>query len=338
MSIIEEHLLYTQKTNVYYHKFLNKYKKYQMQLFLFCEGNEDLSYYNSALCKTIQLPEVCNIHKIFVGGKANVLKLHRNMDWQTFCKKQLLFFVDQDLSYWIGEEYKDVNIYTTDKYSFENDAVSEDKFIEYLEEIYGFTNAEEAEIERIRDIYKQKFLVFREKSKYLMASLYVSNTKNKEHLAKYIDMKKLIRVRRTEIYVDSIENQSIYDYINEKLKLDVSDEELIGKSISMFEKNDSHYFVRGKWELIFMIKMLDYIYEEGAVLAPSLYKDHGKKPKKLCEINPNNAMVILGPRIQPPVSLQTFFIHVCEDYLKQSECQDCGKQNCYKKGVKFPNE
>ena len=124
MNILQMHQRATKKVNIYYHRFLNRYKKNERGYMFLSKVTKTSVIMYRLLVK--QNPDLM-IGKVFVEGKDNVLALHSFINWNIFNKNQLLFFVDRDMSYWLdGITYYDENIYITDQYSFENDAVTED--------------------------------------------------------------------------------------------------------------------------------------------------------------------------------------------------------------------
>ena len=97
---------------------------------------------------------------------------------------------DRDFSYWTGEkQFIDTNVYITDQYSFENDAVSVEMFMEVLEDIYGFANAKDEELAILKNCILIDGSVY-DNSTYSMAAVLVSNMVNKNRLAKYVKNKK----------------------------------------------------------------------------------------------------------------------------------------------------
>ena len=78
MNILERHQRAAKKANIYYHRFLTKYKKNEKRIYVFCEGNEDFGYYVQAISKAY--PDLM-LGKIFVEGKDNVLALHHFINW-----------------------------------------------------------------------------------------------------------------------------------------------------------------------------------------------------------------------------------------------------------------
>lgn len=314
MNILQKHKGVTQKANIYYHKFLNRYKKTEKVVYIFCEGNVDLGYYGQAIKR---IYSGISIAKFFVEGKNNVLAIHDYLDWSYYDKNQILFFVDRDMSYWLSDSIQyEQNIYITDEYSFENDAVKEDFFIYCLEDLYGFACATNEEKDIIKQFYKYKWESFFENSKYIMAAVAISLKYTGEHLAKEIDNKKIIRIARETVWVSEIDNEPLEDYIDKKLKILEDYKEEIFALINRFNIEKDHFSVRGKWAITFFVKALEYIMNNGEKFAPSMYKGDVKIPKRMCEITPDNAMVILGPRMEIPKTLREFCTTHITTYLK----------------------
>ena len=170
------------KPNVCAHIIKTEYKQGESKVYIVCEGTEDLGYYGQVLKRKFSEIE---INKKIAGGKNNVIEVYNSFDWNVYEKKKILFFVDRDFSYWTGEkQYYDTNVYITDEYSFENDAVNEKMFMEILEDLYGFANATNEELDNIRKSFYERWQTFYLNSTYIMATLLESNIVNREHRAK----------------------------------------------------------------------------------------------------------------------------------------------------------
>lgn len=317
MNTLEKHDLVRNKPNVYYHKFLDAYKQDEEKIYVFCEGNEDLGYYGHTIRNLF--PHLA-LKKMFVEGKNNVLQIHKYINWRTYSKNQILFFVDRDFSYWIKEpQYIDTNIYLTDQYSFENDAVCSILFVNSLEDLYGFANATSREIESIKRRYDECWIKFIENSKFIMAAVIVSFLRTNTHYAKNIEINKVIKVEHDNIWVNCVKGTNFQEYVYEKLliKEDVTSE--IDLLKARFEKEKEHYSVRGKWALAFFVKMMEYVIDNGQQFAPTLYTDDVKKPKRLCELHVEKAMAVLAPRICAPESLVEFVCNNVKSYLAMAK-------------------
>ena len=314
MNILQMHQRATKKANIYYHRFLNKYKKNEKRIYVFCEGNEDFGYYVQAISKAY--PDLM-LGKIFVEGKDNVLALHHFINWNIFNKNQLLFFVDRDMSYWLdGITYYDENIYITDQYSFENDAVTEDFFVSCLEDLYGFASADEEEMNVIRQLYVEKWKAFVNNSKYIMAAVAISLKSTGQHLAKNIEKNKIIKIESDTVWSEKIAGKDFSDYVDEKLEIHESSRTEMDLLMKRFDAEKEFYSIRGKWAITFFVKLLEYVMNNSRRYVSSLYTGTIKEPKRLCEITPDKAMVILAPRMKIAKTLQEFCnVHIWQ-YLE----------------------
>lgn len=304
MNMLEKHSLARKKTNVFVHKIKTEYKSGENKVYIVCEGREDFGYYGQVIKRKFTSIQM---KKQYVGGKDNVLEVYNAFDWNVYEKNKVLFFVDRDFSYWTGEkQYIDTNVYITDQYSFENDAVNLEMFMEVLEDFYGFANATDEELEKIKDIFLERWQTFYVNSTYIMAMLLVSNIVNRERLAKKIEINKMIKIEEEKVWKEIIKGKPIKEYLYEKLNL--SDEyagEILQRKVE-FEKDKLNYSVRGKWALAFMVKLLEYIMENAKCYASSLYVGESNAPKRLCQLTQDGAMVMLAPRMVPAESLEKF--------------------------------
>ena len=76
--------------NVYYHSFILSYKKNVDDIYVFCEGDVDLSYYAEQIER---IKPVVKIHKFPVECKNNVLQIWKYIDWNTSPYNQVFFSV-----------------------------------------------------------------------------------------------------------------------------------------------------------------------------------------------------------------------------------------------------
>lgn len=315
MNVKQKHELSRQKVNIQYHNFLKKYRKGDKIEYIFCEGDEDIAYYSHAIK---QLYPELQVVKVPVGGKEDVILLNSYFDWTRFNKNQLLFFVDRDMSYWLGTSdiFSD-NIYVTDGYSIENDVVKEEHFMCFLEDLCGFALATDEELNNIRKFYREKWIKFTENAKYIMAALAISLKYTGEHLAKNIEHKKIIRIRRENVWVDEYKEIPLNEYIDQIFRIESEHQKEILALINRFVLENAEYYVRGKWAISFLVKMMHYIVQERQQFAPSLYDEKGNGPKCLCDIQEEQAITILGTRIPIVKSLNDFCSNHIATYLAE---------------------
>lgn len=290
--------------NVYYHRFILSYKKNTKDLYMFCEGDVDLSYYAEQI-ERINSEAV--IHKFPAECKNNVLKIWEYIDWNNYQKNRVLFFVDRDLSYWTNEpQTYDSNVYITDGYSFENDAVSARMFMKLLEDLYGFASCSIEEKNEIEKLYDEKWNAFVEGSYDLMGYILHKYQYSNEHTAQNLDVRKCIDFGDKNIWKKMIKGMSSEAYIRSKLRVEEVASEAIQEYKKRFQEEPSHYSIRGKWSLEFMIGLMDFVLERGKKYAPSLFDGRAKVPKKIVELTNRGAMATIAPRMIPAQSLVDF--------------------------------
>ena len=306
MDMLERHREVKNKPNVYYHNFLNSYhKNNHNEVFIFCEGDVDLSYYGELIDH--KYPEK-QIVKCIAECKNNIIQIFKRIDWNIYNTKRVLFFVDRDFSYWAGEpQFYASNVYITDGYSFENDAVDEHMFNKCLDDLYGFSNCTIDEKKGMLELYRKKLEEFVQGSYRLMAYAFLHYKTTKLHNASNIKMSKCISFEEENLWKNVIENECSTTFFKKKLDINNNvDLKEIDEIIRRFKEEKKQYSVRGKWSLEFMIMLLEYIMNNAQEFAPSLFDGYNKKPKRIVNLSERGAMSILGPKIIPPKSLVVF--------------------------------
>lgn len=149
-----------------------------------------------------------------------------------------------------------------------------------------------------------------------MAAVAISLKMTKRHLAKNIDKNKIIKIDSEAVWAEKVAGRDFSDYVNEKLEIDESFKTEIDLLIKRFDMEKEFYSIRGKWAITFFVKLLEYVMNNSVRYVPSLYTGHIKEPKRLCEITPDKAMVILAPRMKIAKTLQNFCdVHILK-YLE----------------------
>jgi hypothetical protein len=142
-----------------YHVFLQKYKRDAKVIYCVVEGFEDSCFYRPYLESV--LPLDWDVTWINAGNKNNVYRTHKRIDFRRFPKKQINFFVDQDLATIIPEERLAAsNIYVTRKYSIENELASKASVVRLLVELGGFGTADETDLEKLSLLFETEFYKF----------------------------------------------------------------------------------------------------------------------------------------------------------------------------------
>ena len=280
--------------NVYYMDFLLRYKPKKKQIFVFYEGDEDSSYYRSFL--EDYLEDEYDIEEIIAECKNNILKLHKEFDWDSYDKTKIAFFIDKDLSFWLEEDsIKESNIFITKGYSVENYLISKDIFRKLLFNIKGFARAKKTEIDYMCECFAILLPNFEEEIKRLMAMAVLA--KKRDHNVKLGEYK---ISKNLEFFIEDEKlkfNLNDYNYMKEKWGIMYIKDEEIDTQINKFNQQPNEYFVRGKWILYFMVELSEFMRNNFKNFAPSLAVDKEReKLKPTCNIDSTKSIPILAPR------------------------------------------
>ena len=270
------------------------------QLFAFFEGDEDIALYRHLIENAMGHDWI--LEDIVVGCKNDVLKLHDAFDWNEYNPNQICFFVDRDLSYWLGEgmvHYE--NIYVTDEYSVENYIVNRNIFYVLIKTYLGFARATKEEIDNMINKYEDCQQKFEEQMVGVMACAIVAKRRDESSKLDDFKISKIVKIDYAESHI-VVE----LDYNDETCKKwnVVAEDEDVKKQIEFIENNMEHYSVRGKWNLFFMVRIGEFMRVHASIFAPSLGCD---VTSKTCDIFPTRSFTALAPNQKKiPESLEVF--------------------------------
>lgn len=268
MSILQELEESLQSDAPSYMDFLYRYDPKKKQVFAFYEGDEDSSFYHHFLRAAID--DDCELEEIVAGCKNNIIKLQQEFNWNLYNNKQIVFFIDRDLSYWLAEStHFDENIFVTDEYSVENYIVNSQGFKSWLIHFEGFARANKKEIDNMISQYEVSIADFKQKMMPIMAEAVVAKRHDPS-----ISLSEFKISRNKSIIFDICNGHLDFKIISErkvleKWKLTPEHCAEIAKQMECFSKNISHYSVRGKWILCFMAEVGEYMRLNANVFAPS---------------------------------------------------------------------
>lgn len=311
MTILDELTESLQSDSPVFIDFLYRYNPKKKQIFAFYEGDEDSSYYHGMIKRV--LPKDYELEELVAGCKNNVLKLWREFDWSTYDKHQILFFVDRDLSFWLGEpQHFGENVFVTDGYSVENYVVSRQSFEIWLHKFKGFARAKKAELDNMINTYSRLEDYFSEQMIHIMAAAVVAKRHdNSINLSDY----KLSKSLSFEIRNGSLECIINDDraYLSKWNLSDRDDDEIV-RQIEIIENNKDHYSVRGKWILFFLAEAGESMRINASLFAPSL-NSKGKTPPT-CSVASTQCLSVLAPYCDTPSPrLSAFLSHTCGAFL-----------------------
>lgn len=286
-----------------YMEFLYRYDPKKKQVFAFYEGDEDSSYYHHIFRAVLDTD--CEIEEIVAGCKNNVLKLQREFNWDVYNSKQIVFFVDRDLSHWLGETaLYEKNIFVTDGYSVENYVANVQGFSAWLTHFEGFARAKKEEIDFMVSEFESNVQKFQDVMMPIMAQAIVA--KRHDSSISLSDFK----ITRNNTILFSLQDTHItFEICNsekvlEKWKLTPSDQEEIAVQLDQIAKERDYYSVRGKWLLCFMAEIGEYMRINSNIFAPSL--GNSGKASPTCAVPPAQCLSVLAPYCTNPIPRRLF--------------------------------
>lgn len=283
-------------------KYLQQYNENDKAIHVFYEGNDDPSFYSNYF-------EQKNKVKIFyyqAENKNGVYDIHSKINWTAYKRNRTFFFVDKDFSDILKEKYiSDSNIFVTKYYSIENYLVCKPIFQRILRDILHiddekFINSCYKSFESNLKLYSiqiQPLISWIIYHRSIKSPLQLSNFKISDIF--YFDNN--LNIIRNRI----CKGQSVQKYLLLKTKVTQTDQSWKGilKYYREVQKIHPHkLYLRGKYEIWFLVayvnKLVDIINSKKA--------KGGQKVKMQFNLNAENAVELLGPRLKKPTDLTKF--------------------------------
>lgn len=315
MDMLEIHTAALESSITAYHEFLLYYKKGEKIVYGFVEGRDDPSFYCGLIAN--QLPTEWDVKLIPSDNKDKVIKVFEGMDWSRYPKKCICFFVDRDLSEFIdGNRYSGENLYVTDNYSIENEAMNIRTMERILGDVFGVIGLNPTEIVPIRNLFESNLKTFSESMAPVMAQIL------------------LWKRAGANVSLDNIKPKEIFIFENGRIRLNpnfaspssrvqhaalcvkapVAPEHEIANAESEFRsKQGLEKYIRGKYLLWFFVYCAKAIHQA----IPSLCTKYGKPPKIHIDLNVKNGITVIAPRVRCPDSLKIFLEHNYCAYIRE---------------------
>lgn len=320
MSMLEVHKQARKnKVQVRFHEFKCTYKKDSKVIYGFCEGVDDLSFYRGPIesCLndnwTIQLWEV--------GGVDNVVELFGKLDWRTYDKSQVIFFIDRDLTEFTDAKLPDErNVYITDNYSIENDVVNWNTCDRILTEILGFNALSIDEKREVRNVFEAELSSFIDQMVPVMSSIVSWRKKARKACLNDIYMKHLFEIKKGRLKSVSRPKQcqDVIEYIHKQCDLVVDADYDMAEGCVDFCTNSRHMkFTRGKYLLWFLAEFCLSVHRD--CLQMPIIQSVASQPKNSASFSHSSAVILISSRFRTPVSLKGFLSHTVEVYVTQKE-------------------
>jgi len=293
-----------QSPNSAYIQFLQRYKKTDNALHLFFEGQDDPSFYLNFVSQLVD--EDIKIHIYNSGNKDYVYHNYSRINWSTYEKKRVLFFVDKDHSDILGITYPESsNIFVTKYYSIENYLVNQEVMERILVDLLHITSLDF--LEKI----KKDFVI--QHSKFCDLMLVITSwiiywrrrnqnpNLNNLKVSDFFQFSPEVEIKRNTLP----KKLKLLEYLNRQCGIDTEPymwKEILSIAYDLKNIRDHKKHLRGKFELWFIVFYTN-------TLIDFLNKDRQPGEKKIkCHttLGLNNAIEILGTRCKIPSDLKSF--------------------------------
>lgn len=316
MDMLETHEIALESDNVTYHEFLLCYKVRGKTVYGFVEGKDDPSFYRGLIENN--LPDGWEIKLIRSGNKDKVLKVFKKMDWSRYPKRRICFFIDRDLSEFLGGcAAQGDNLYITDNYSIENEAINFRTMERILEEVFDMINFDPGEVESLRSLFEANLRTFSEAMVSVMAQILIWRRSGVNAGLDNIEPKEFFFFENGQIRLkqefSSPEDRVRYAALRANANKS-KNYELDATEYEFRQKKGPEKFIRGKYLLWFFVQCGKSIHQSTPLFC-SRYKE---APKPRIGLGGKNAIIVIAPRVKCPSTLKTFIEYNYSEYIKEA--------------------
>ena len=294
------------------HLFKTKYKKNKKVIYVIVEGDDDIVYYSQFLEKYMIDGWYYEIIKAPKNGtkqssKKQIIRFFNNLDWRSFNKKQIVIFIDKDLSKFVNEKIPDcVNIYTTDGYSIENSIINKRIFCRTICELCYFTNINVEQQQYLETLFTEIIEEFYFYMIDIMVWFIHWVSANNKIQADKIKMKDLFKIEKAKLIK---KEENFVQYIHNQTQIPFDSEAPIANIKEIFEKElNFQKFVRGKYLWQIFIIICHYVIQNNNEI-PQL------KLTKRCKSNPKLDFIDIAHLAVCPDSLRLFLDKTVKEYI-----------------------
>lgn len=315
MDMLEIHAAALESSITSYHEFLLYYKKNEKIVYGFVEGKDDPSFY----CGLIEshMPNEWEVKLIPSGNKDKVLKVFEEMDWSSYPKKRICFFVDRDLSEFIERiRHSGENLYVTDNYSIENEAMNIRTMKRILVDVFGVIGLKPMEMIQIQNLFESNLRIFSEAMVPVMAQIILWRRAGVKVSLNNIQPKDffIFKQGRIELGPSFASPGNRVKHAASSVKAPVAVEHEIANAEAEFRaKQGLKKYIRGKYLIWFFVYCAKAIHEA----IPSLCTEYRKPPKIHLQLGVENGIMVVAPRVRCPTSLRAFLERNYNAYIKE---------------------
>lgn len=258
MSYLEELRKGRDKSQVAYQEFMLHVKQNKEGLFCFFEG-KDNHYYAPIIKRFTE-----NYYSINCGGKDKVLGVYRLISKHTEYKKYKKdFFVDRDFD----EPLKNPNIFETPCYSIENFYTSVNVFKEIVKNSFGLSEVSEA-YQTCLNLYTQRQQEFHQAillfNAWYACLIFLRNTKKIET---GVNLSDKLNDKETKNFITFTLEHISKNYTLELIQQNFPNapevsQSILNQKIIEFSNCEHHKVFRGKYEMWFIVTMIDLLVQD----------------------------------------------------------------------------
>lgn len=315
MTMLEIHQTAIQEITPVFHEFIARYSKRKKTVYGFVEGKDDPSFYRGFIEQNI--PQDWSVEIWMAGNKDKVIQLNSDFDWERFPKNRVAFFIDRDLSCFLGEELPyEENVYITDQYSIENDVVNRSTCDRIITEICNLTGLCPDERDGLLELFEEQKNVFLDSIAPVMSWIIYWKRSGEKPCLNDICMKHLFSVHAGKLQHNPNPkgNESFCDYIHSQCNIRYDSNVDISAVEDEFRESDRFkYFGRGKYMLWFLVEFALSVHRDIAELKLSV----SKSPKMNISLSQSNGVLLIAPRARIPNSLKSFLERTYCNYLQE---------------------
>ena len=275
------------------------------------EGKDDIPYY-ATKCESF-LPDGWRIEIINAYSRKKVVEAHNKLDWSTYNKSRILFFIDRDLSDYTGEETPtDGNCYVTSKYSIENDLCTVETYIKTVKFYYHLEDIDEEDEAALSHFYQSCWSEFEKFSVVLMAKILFWKINKVSSNYSNFKIQNIFTISENSLNLNeeySDENALLTVFCKQS-GLPFRNDNLSSYIAQLKTLHAPFEFIRGKYIIAFFVKLLKYTALHSDTILISK-----RKAKDMIGVGYEDCIVKLCGIMSIPASLNSFFETMKEKLL-----------------------
>ena len=267
-------------------------------IFVFFEGDDDTPFYMPEIRR--RWDRKGRIYNFICNGKYTVIDVAKKVHKKINNKNRALFFIDKDLSDILkNKNPRSKNFFITDYYSIENYLITPKMFKIIWTDIFQLYDSDSRLDEYIK-IFKNSYKDFVNLMKPIMGWITHHKKDGKDVSLRNVKLDKMLSFR-ADFKIEQKTNAFIYLAKETKIANGLPNQSELDKMINTLEKFKPKYYIRGKFELWFFVKFVNYVLDV-------VKKKNGvlKRAKAGMHITVNSAIMCLSGKIPYPKTFTNF--------------------------------